>query len=112
LREGGQPLLAVGLGLAVLGGHQLALDTQLLLGLVHATGGGLVEGVVVTAADVERQADALSAAAGLGRGLTTGGESECESRGADARDGDSGYPAHEGPLHSKRLHWRCLSRAS
>ncbi len=66
-----QALLLGRLGLAVAGLQLVDLDAELGLGLVEARGGGVVEGLVATAADVVREAD-LGAGGGGGRGRGAG----------------------------------------
>ena len=93
----------VGLGLAVGAALLLApLSFELLVGLVQAAGGGVVERVVAATADVVGHADALVLATELLPSVETAatrGGRQRERRGRDARGSDLGYPAQEGPLH-------------
>lgn len=106
LGEGRETLLAVGRGLTGLGGELLGLDTEVRLGLVQATRGGVVEGVVAATADVVGHADldfAVAGAGALGGRLTAGGGGESECRSRDGRGEDLGYPAQEeGPFETDR----------
>src|SRR5690606_26141050 len=98
--EGRQPLLLVRIGLALGRLDVGGLVAELLLRLLQAGEGGVVEGLVALAADVVRDGEPAvllggpAAVSVVRTGAAAGSGGECERRDPHRDAGQFGYPTH------------------